>query len=448
LAACIALASHLPARAEWSASLPLFKACMPATWPRLPDRWRAVGLMLPLMQGQIDVGEFVYDGALPAMRATVYGLESGAVDILITDKDTYVLQGPHSAPESCVSLGPKLRPPSAQWLTSDSVCVGEAPLATHAVQWWEKPGFDTARYWFSTDSRLPWRTSFVARTLDPAIVGDYAMTFFPTFTPLPATDLTALRDRCAATAKPAAATDIADTPTARELMALGDKAAEAERSTRIGELMPGLGHDACARMTPARWPDRFITTAMVTPIKINDPPYSTLIYYDWNDAVTQLILPFHKNPPVLQGVISLKDRVGYRLHFSPSAPNGGVCVPDLPGVVRPDWMSVDSCKCRGVFGRNSALSPNAESQIMSCPIKMQGQRTMWSWYRTDGAPIMFMEAQPEGSGVMLADYDDWVPGITGQPSDFALPAACKTENSTAVPTFANASCAACHTTPQ
>lgn len=404
--------------------------------------------MLPFLQGQIDIGEFVYDGALPAMRTTVYGLESGVADILITDKDTYLLNGSHDAPTSCTSLGPKLRPPSPQWLGDDSFCVGETPIASHAVQWWEKPGFDTGRYWFSTDNRLPWRTSFVTRTLDPAIVGDYSMTFFPTFTPLPSTDLAALRDRCAATAKPITAKDIPETPTARELMAFADKTAEAERSDRIGELIPGLSRDACSRMTPPRWPDHFVTTAMVTPIKINDAPYSTLIYYDWSDARTQLILPFHSSPPALQGIISLKNKVGYRLHFSPSAPNGGLCVPDLPGAVRPDWMSVDSCECRAVLGRGSTLSPNAESQIMSCPIKLQGQRTMWTWYGTDGTPIMFMEAQPEGSGVMLADYDDWIPDHTGKPSDFELPAACQANVNASVSTFANGSCAACHTTPQ
>ena len=67
---------------------------------------------------------------------------------------------------------------------------------------------------------------------------------------------------------------------------------------------------------------------------------------------------------------------------------------------------------------------------------------------------MFMEAQPdEASGVMLADYYDWVPGQTGQASDFQLPAACMpAENSAgaaaanAAPSFSNPSCSACHTT--
>src|SRR5271156_6225165 len=82
--------STMPASAEWSASLPMLAACRPAAPPELPPRWRAVSLMMPFLDGQLDVGEFIYDSALPALRATVYGLQSGAVALLITENDTYL----------------------------------------------------------------------------------------------------------------------------------------------------------------------------------------------------------------------------------------------------------------------------------------------------------------------------------------------------------------------
>jgi hypothetical protein len=211
----VAVLCYSPLQAEWSATLPVLTACTPASPPELPTRWRAVGLLMPFKQGQLDVGEFVYDGTIPAMRATVYGLESGAVDLLITQEDTYVIRGPHRAPIHCTSLGPKLRPPSAQWVSKNAVCLGQSPLATHPVQWWAKSGFDSGRFWVSTETRLPWRTLFLTRTFDPTVIGDYAMTYFPTFTPLPETDLKRLRDFCAATAKPIQATELSETPTAR-----------------------------------------------------------------------------------------------------------------------------------------------------------------------------------------------------------------------------------------
>ena len=427
---------------------PVVAPCNPASAPELPTHWRAVGLMLPFLRGQIDVAELVYDGALPAMRATVYGLKSGAVDLLITESNTYVLAGPHRSPEQCTSLGPRLRVPAAQWLTADAVCSGETPIDNHPVQWWHTSGFDQARYWVSKDSRLPWRSLFLRRALNPAIVGDYAMSYFPVFTPVKETNLSTLRDFCVANSVRYAG-DLADVPTTRDLMSLPNAAVVAERAERIAKLIPGLNRDACSRMVAPRWPDRYVTTAMVTPIQFDDDPYSALIFYDWSGTGTQLILPFQGQPRALQGIISLKKNVGYRMRLPPKG--NGVCAPVLPGLVKPDWMTVASCECQGVIEHNATIGPPADSQILSCPIKAQGQRIMWNWYTTDGRPIMFTEAMPEGGGVMLADYREWLPGVTARATDLALPNACAVPASNSGPsstssTFSNVSCSDCHTT--
>ena len=444
-ALAVAVNWYLPAAAaDSSASLPTFAACNPATPPELPTRWRAVGLMMPFLQGQLDVGEFVYDATLGVMRATVYGLKDGAVDLLITDQDTYVLSGPYGSPSQCTSLGPRLRVPAAQWLTGDAVCVGESPLGDHAVQWWHTSGFDPARYWVATDTHLPWRSLFLRRSLNPAIIGDYAMSYFPAFTPLSETNLSTLRDFCAATPQHYSG-ELPDVPTARDLMAVPNSSAEAERIERIASLIPGLSHKACSRMTAIRWPDQYITTAMVTPIQFNDTPYSALVYYDWSQTGTQLILPYQGSPPALQGVISLKKDVGYRMRLPPKG--NGTCAAVLPGLVKPDWMTAASCECQGVIQHNATLSPTADSQILSCPIKAQGRRIMWNWYTSEGRPIMFTEAMPEGSGVMLADYHDWLPGATIHPSGLQLPNACTVPPGGAGSTFSNVSCSDCHTTP-
>jgi len=441
------------AHAEWSATLPAFKACHPASTPSMPDRWHAVGLMMPFLQGQLDVGEFKYDGPAAAMRATVYGLESGAVDLLITGHGTYVLEGPHRAPTHCTALNAELRPPSPQWLSNDAVCVGEAPLAGKPVQWWEKPGFDVARYWYATDSRLPWRTLFLRRTLDPTIVGDYAMTYFPEFTPLDHTDLSNLEKLCAGATKPIKPETFGPTPTARELMTLHtNPAADAEREKRIAALVPGLTHKACARQKPAQWPDRFVMTAVITPTQLDKPPSPALIYYDWKGAQTLLVLPFRGYPPSPQAALWLKPRLGYGMSMTRSSATPPVCRSNLPGIVRPDWIKSAGCTCKGVVAANSPLAPHAETQIFSCPIKHQEPRIMWTWYTTDDRPILFMEAHPWGIGVMLADYDDWVPGQTGQAKDFQLPPICKVPDkgsaaANGTPTFSNVSCADCHSTP-
>jgi hypothetical protein len=93
----------------------------------------------------------------------------------------------------------------------------------------------------------------------------------------------------------------------------------------------------------------------------------------------------------------------------------GVCAPVLPGLVKPDWMTVASCECQGVIEHNGTLGPASDSQILSCPR---------NWYTTDGRAIMFTEAMPEGGGVMLADYHEWLPGETARATALALPNAC------------------------
>ena len=163
-----------------STGLPMFSPCHPATPPVLPLRWRAVGLMLPYLRQQLAVGEFVRDGSVPAMRATLYGLESGAVDLLITDKETYRLDGPHDAPNACTALGPKYNPPPDSWLSPKSVCDGEAPVGTKNTQWWKTAGPDgrAVWQWYRTDNRLPWRIMFPTRNAEPAVIGDYCGDLF------------------------------------------------------------------------------------------------------------------------------------------------------------------------------------------------------------------------------------------------------------------------------
>jgi hypothetical protein len=166
----------------------------------MPYQWRAVGLMMPFEQAQLDVGEFVFDGLIPAMRASVYGLESGAVDLLITNEQTYRLTGPHAAPTGCTAVGRQFSPPPVQWLTPEAICVGEGKLASRQTQWWKMPGAEKSAtwHWFSTGRRLPWRSMFVSRSPEPAVIGDYAMTYFPVFTPVQETNLKKLRTFCEA----------------------------------------------------------------------------------------------------------------------------------------------------------------------------------------------------------------------------------------------------------
>jgi len=436
--------------------LPIFAACKPATPPVLPLRWHAVGLLLPLLRVQLDVGEFVYDGSLPALRATLYGLESGAIDLLITDKETYQLTGPRESPDACIALGRKYRPPPRQWLSSKAVCEGEAAVGPKKVQWWKVPTDEgrTKRQWYATDTRLPWRIMFPNRSAEPAVIGDYAVTYFPKFTPLKQTNLARLRDFCGANAQKAGAAAAA-AQTARDLMAAAKDLSEAARAEHIQALIPGLSHKACSGVKAPVWPHHFIMTGILTPVQFKWTPLPSMLFYDWDKTAT-LFAYMHEaraTPPAVEIVSVLKNVVGYSVE---RLPNGRyACAAKGPGVVRPDWMRVAGCECKAVLDHNPQFGPDEISAIRACPIKNQGLYPMWSWYTTKGRPILFTEPRATSTGLHIADYHRWLPGAKMPAQAFQLPQLCTRAHEAGLPPVGSGlsaagavSCRACHVSRQ
>jgi hypothetical protein len=442
--------------ADQASALPILSPCQQTAPPLLPMRWRAVGLMLPFLRQQLDVGEFVYDGSVPAMRATIYGLESGAIDLLITNEGTYQLNGSQESPDSCTALGNKYSAPTRNWLGNGSVCDGEGPVTAKKVQWW-KTADATGRsqwQWYTTDTRLPWRTMFSSRVGDPAVIGDYGMTYFPTFTPLSDTTLAKLRDLCTAKAQTPSASAAA-AKTARELMAIGSDVSEVERARRIQSLIPGLSRQACSSVNPPRWPNQYVMTGILSPIPFKYTPLPSMIYYDWEGAgaMFEYLHEARSVPPVVEMVSVLTRGVGYSIE---RLPNGAMaCAAKSPGMVRPDWMIVAGCECKGVVDHNPEFGPHEVSQIRACPVKGEGLHVNWSWYTTDGRPILFAEPDAIGMGLNLADYDRWLPGEKMPQQAFELPQLCTRAEQAGLPPVGSglaaartANCVDCHTTRQ
>ena len=420
-----ALAMAPPSAAQDANSLPMFSACQPGTVPQLPERWRATALLIPFLRQQIDVGEFVYDGSLPAMRATVYGLESGAVDLLITEGETYQLGGPVEAPDSCVSLGHIYSPPARQWLGNGAVCDGEAAIANKSVQWWKTPTPDgrTNWQWYATDTRLPWRVLMANKSLAPAVIGDYGMSYFPSFTPVAASELARLRDLCIAKAQKA--TGAAKTAlTARDLMTIAPDIGAAERAKKIQALIPGVSQKACPAGPPPPWPDNFVVTGILSPVQFKWTPLPGLLFYDWQDAGTLFAYLYQARsaPPAVEIISVLTKGIGYSVERQA---NGRlVCAAKAPGVLRPDWMATAGCECKAAIAPNPALGTSEASYIRACPIKAQGLRTIWSWYSANGTPILFAEPGATSAGLNIADYHHWSPGAKMARETFEVPELC------------------------
>jgi hypothetical protein len=405
---------------------PVLARCSPMSPPLLPQRWRAVALMTPFENEQLDVGEFIYDASLPAMRATVTGLESGAIDLLITDDDTYRLSGSRQLPTACTSLGRVFRPPTRQWLTAQAQCVGRAPLAATPLEWWSMPSENSTSswYWYRSDTRLPWRTMRIVPASNPAIIGEFALTNFTAFERLPHTDLAALRDFCRAQA---VQSDIgAATPvnSVRALMKIGDdQASEAERDKTISRLIPGLEYQACASTKPFQWPPRFEMTAIMLSTEFGHGPYPAEIYYDWSGAKTQLTRLHNPGNPSDEATLDglLKAGVGY--HIVRGKGDAVQCEQAYPGVIRPDWMIHDGCQCRGTIRNNPRFGRNQAVQILSCPVNPSG--AFWAWYSSTGRPITFQSTAPNSGGLTLADYDRWTPMTDIPAGTLTVPVECK-----------------------
>ena len=80
-------------------TVPQLATCRGAPDPHLPERWRATYLMAPFVNGQLVLGDIVYEAALPAIRVRLFGLKGGSADVLVTAGTTYALgQGPEQGP--------------------------------------------------------------------------------------------------------------------------------------------------------------------------------------------------------------------------------------------------------------------------------------------------------------------------------------------------------------
>jgi hypothetical protein len=446
----------LPSQGPTGSGLPLptFARCTAPSPPELPERWRAVALMMPFDGGQIDVGELIYDGVLPAMRATIYGLESGTADLLITETETYQLSGPHHAPTGCSALGRQLAPPARRWLSAQAQCAGQAPVGGTEVEWWRMPSENSGATWFwhRSGSRLPWRSLITTPLRDPAVIGEYAMTYFPVFEPATDTNLARLRNFCEAATRGNKNEAATEKKSVRAIIAEStDGAANAERTSRIQQLIPGLSHEACADVAPIHWPRRLAMTAIMVPTPFTSGPFPTEVFYDWDGAHAMLTRMHHPDDPSVTYEGLLAGERGYNMQAGTSG--ALTCRQEYPGIVKPDWLATQ-CTCRGVIKNNSQLSPGGAVEIRSCPV-VYASHSFWAWYAVGGRPLMSLATVQSPGGLILADYADWAPGGEIAPGTLDVPSMCTApDNPARLPTplrlrfeiaFA-ARCSACHMT--
>jgi hypothetical protein len=410
-------------------AMPAMARCTNSSHPLLPEKWHGTYLMAPFTRAQLTLGDFVYDGSIPALRVRLYGLRRGSLDLLIKGRTTYLLGEAEASPGDCLELGDTgLRPFPRDWLARDAQCAGSAPIAGLAVDWWKKrsDGASSANWiWYETSGRSPFRLMFTQPTDELAVLGWYTFSYQTRFETLSATDLAAIAGFCQSKRPHPAGTG---------RMALQRMIAAMERSpyradASLARLMPELDA-ACSEASLPRWPEHARMTAFMTSPNFKDSPMPAEVLYDWSrqSQRTRMFLPPQSNL-VTKEALLLGGR-GYQVERARAGRQS--CSATLPGPPRPNWPETGGCSCEAVIKGKTALTPFGPARIMVCP--MTEPRVVWSWFAFDGRPMVFMETSAphdKPSGVLaLVDYYAWDPDRVPASAAFEMPAQCPAPKAT------------------
>lgn len=420
-----------PPAAALPPGVPQFKPCGNTNHPTLPDRWRASALMEPFTGSQLVVADLSYDSSVPAYEAKMYGVQGGLADILITNSENYLIYDVSENVRLCVAIGNQWSVPSQDWLSAQADCVGEAPLIKTDVQWWKTPADpapSTSWFWYATNTRMPWRAMFASPTQNPAILGDFSMSYLPKFEAVPSTNLPQLVEFCQRSAKPRTGVTRDVTKLLSEKL---DPHAESARAAAIPNLIPGLSYSQCASTPLPQWPQQMEMTTFMTPVNFAYNPFPTQAYYQFSVPGLRTRMYW---PPASGEFAEDALLLGPNGYIVDRMLDGTIncAVNVVPGTPKPTWPTIDQCTCGAIITNNPVLSPNETTQIMTCT--MIAPRVFWTWYTTSGRPVTFMETESpadEGTGLALADYYAWNPGAAIPPGTFDLPSECTSPTLTA-----------------
>jgi hypothetical protein len=408
--------------AETALALPAMGPCTDSTHPLLPKRWHGTYLMAPFTRAQLTLGDFVYDGSLPAMRVRLYGLRQGAADLLIKGARTYLLSSGAGPSAECLDLGDTgLRPLPSDLLAANARCEGSAPVHGTPVIWWKTPSTPrpSANWiWYKTADRSPFRFMFTQPAMEYGVLGLYTFSYQVSFETLSDSSLPALAAKCGPGSRRA---EISGRAALGRVIA-DMEAASSRHDAEISRLMPDLG--ACPNMRAPVWPEKASITALMTASDFESRPAPAEVLYDWDRQSLRTRMFFPGNSELASEDALLAGNNGYGVvRLAKGHP---ICTAGLPGPPRPDWPESGGCSCEAAIKGKTALTPIGPARIMVCP--MTAPRVVWSWFSFDDRPIVFMETSAPGddpSAVLaVADYYDWKPGYLPAYANFEAPAQC------------------------
>ena len=421
LAACLFFLTFSAAAAEspdMTLALPRFEPCQQQTRPMLPAKWRGVFLMAPFTPTQLVISEIVYDEALAAMQVRLFGVRSGAANVLVLGDKLFSLSE-RGADTQCEELdGGEWSPLPRDLVAAGARCVGSSPIAETPVEWWKTPSQPAPLadwVWFKSSDRSPFRLLFQKPGDHLSVLSSFAVSYQVSFEPLTQSNLAALASACAQGAGRRQHRGVHD---ALRTMESTPSRADAE----IKRLFPQLQW-RCGSSRP-HWPQALGMTMFLTPLDIGTDPVPAEVLYNWQLRSQRTRIFWGANSPTLDEDALMLAQHGYSVSRQRS---GEVrCIPALPGTPRPNWLAEAPCTCEGLIGAGSPLTPYGAAEILHC--SATPPRLFWTWHTLAGRPMMFMVTPSRGDEptalITLADYYAWVPGYPSDEGLFARPAQC------------------------
>lgn len=152
----------------------------------------------------------------------------------------------------------------------------------------------------------------------------------------------------------------------------------------IARLVPALQHRCVAPAEPL-WTKRLALTGLLTPFYSGDDPMPMEVLYDWS-VPGQRSRVFPRQGDVTAHDFLLLQSGGYNVIYQ--SDGKVMCIPGLPGSLRPDWSQRAPCGCSAQIDAGTSLTPDEPIQILSCPLN--APRIAWAWYTRSGRPTLFM----------------------------------------------------------
>ena len=376
----------------------------PHPWPRI---WSSNVLLTPFFADDLHTARVQYNSDLQAMYIVLYGPSGKDAEYLNIADSTYIITR-NSTTVTC--FGPQnygWSTPSRDWLAAYKCdCKGALNISGIETVAWTCPTYNLRNwYWMHAGNGSAWRMLFNNQS-NPTrlpVLGEYTMAHFSDYGD-EAKQLEIMYQICIGTIK------------------MPNNSIINKKVDPIN----GFTYTECANISFPNWPEFFHMTVTMIPVVLNHAtPFPTQVLYDWEIESQRTIMCeqsqtynaylIHNNTYVLnQNLATGAILCIARFNFGPPKPN---------------WMTLDRCKCKGTITDNPALTPWHKTVIAVCPLSEN--RVFWTWFTEDVGftPLLFFETLTpanEGTGLALADYHTIHKGtVLIDMQEFEVPSECQ-----------------------